>query len=355
MKFKFYFDFVAADRLMGNLNLSHTQAHSDDYIHLQQPISQLHLRVDAQAMQSFTLQLHDQIKISLPAQQNIDILILNDEQQPAPELLIDESTPLTLLTDTAAQNTLLQLHQGTPSSLKLQQQLACKNISVAQLKQAKTLEYCECAIFRAAAPIQVLIFNTGPDAQVTEQQGRDEINIEIHYAQPILAYLPDPLAQPVQEIFIPRGSAKTYTVTTGQWIQIIDLSGKQCSDFLAFDADALAKGQEVGLDAMTTRTILGHSMPTPGLHSKFFAADMHAMVEVVQDTVGRHDMFLSACNAKFYHDSGYYSHVSCSENFNQILQQYGITARDAWPAINLFYNTFIQPCGSIGLAEPWSQ
>lgn len=100
----------------------------------------------------------------------------------------------------------------------------------------------------------------------------------------------------VQEILIPRASARTYSVKAGQWIQIIDLSGKQCSDFLAFDAQALAQGQELGLDAMATRTILGHATPAPGLHSKFFASDLQALAEVVQDTVGRHDMFLSACS-----------------------------------------------------------
>jgi aminomethyltransferase len=66
-------------------------------------------------------------------------------------------------------------------------------------------------------------------------------------------------------------------------------------------------------------------------------------------------MFLSACSPKFYNDSGYFGHISCTDNFNQVLQPFGIQSRNAWPAINLFYNTFVEPCGAISMAEPWSR
>ena len=58
------------------------------------------------------------------------------------------------------------------------------------------------------------------------------------------------------------------------------------------------------------------SVPTPGLYAKFYDVDMDPLVEVVQDTVGRHDMFALACQAKYYEDMGYPGHISCTENFN---------------------------------------
>ena len=127
------------------------------------------------------------------------------------------------------------------------------------------------------------------------------------------------------------------------------------SDFLAFDKAALNKGEEVALDAVATRTVMGLSNPQPGLFSRFLGADMQSMVEVVQDTVGRHDSFLMACIPKYYEDSGYFGHISCSDNFNRALAPFKVTPRPAWPAINFFFNTAIEPCGTVSMDEPWSR
>ncbi|WP_371414946.1 DUF1989 domain-containing protein [Hydrogenovibrio sp. JE_KL2] len=167
--------------------------------------------------------------------------------------------------------------------------------------------------------------------------------------------LPQPLAEPVFEVRIPHSSARIYEVRAGQWIQIIDVQGKQSSDFIAFDKAALDQGEEVFIDATATRTGMGLSLPQPGLYSKFLDQNQQAMLEVVQDTVGRHDSFLFACTPKYYEDQGYFGHDSCTENFNKALKDYGIKPRMGWPAINFFFNTHSEPCGTIGFAEPWSQ
>ena len=79
----------------------------------------------------------------------------------------------------------------------------------------------------------------------------------------------------------------------------------------------------------------------PGLHSKYYDQDMEPLVEVVQDTCGRHDAFALACAAKYYDDIGYPGHVNCSENFNSALADKGVTPRAGWMAINFFFNTAI--------------
>ena len=50
------------------------------------------------------------------------------------------------------------------------------------------------------------------------------------------------------------------------------------------------------------------------------------LVEVVRDTVGRHDTFALACNAKYYEDMGYPGHLNCTDNFNAQIQPYAIAA-----------------------------
>ncbi|WP_267879944.1 urea carboxylase-associated family protein [Acetobacter papayae] len=92
----------------------------------------------------------------------------------------------------------------------------------------------------------------------------------------------------------------------------------------------------------------------PGLHGRFLDSRLQPLIEVVQDTVGRHDAFLLACTAKYYDDTGYPGHANCSDNFNAVLQGEGLTPRSGWPAINFFFNTQVQECGAITSAEPWS-
>ncbi|MBO0191152.1 DUF1989 domain-containing protein, partial [Vibrio parahaemolyticus] len=74
-------------------------------------------------------------------------------------------------------------------------------------------------------------------------------------------------------------------------------------------------------------TLMGTSSPKPGLHAKYFDARMVPLVEVVQDTVGRHDTFMLACSAKYYEDMGYPGHSNCTDNFNAVLVPHGIDAR----------------------------
>ena len=117
------------------------------------------------------------------------------------------------------------------------------------------------------------------------------------------------------------------------------MQGKQCSDFLAFHRGKLENGLERGLDSTVTRTLMGNAYPTPGLYAKFYDQDFEPLCEVVRDTVGRHDSFALACQAKYYEDIGYPGHINCTDNFNGALEAFPIAARKGWPALNFFYNT----------------
>ena len=110
---------------------------------------------------------------------------------------------------------------------------------------------------------------------------------------------------------------------------------------MAFDGNALQNGQESCIDTTVSRAIQGGSYPMPGLHAKYYDRNMETLVEVIQDTIGRHDTFGTACTRKMYEDAGYFGHVNCSDNFNYALEPYGIEKRLGWAAINLFFNTSI--------------
>ncbi len=208
------------------------------------------------------------------------------------------------------------------------------------------------AVIAASSPVRCLLLVPGKKMAPQEHSPATMLQLKLNVAalEP-----PAPLAAPKLDIRVAAATAGAYRVAAGDYIQIVDIAGKQCSDFLAFDAAALALGQEWGIDATATRTLMGRAMPGPGLHGRYFDARMQPLVEMVRDTVGRHDAFLLACTAKYYADMGYPGHANCTDNFNRAIAPFGVAPRAGWPALNFFYNTFVQADGSIGSDEPWSR
>ena len=154
-----------------------------------------------------------------------------------------------------------------------------------------------------------------------------------------LSIIPDPVFEPHYEKNIDRQTAISFQVKEGDYIQIISPAGRQCSDFVAFDTRKLDKKIEKGLDWQTTRTFMGNTFPGPGLFSKFYDTDHEPLVEVIRDTVGKHDTFNLACTSKYYEDAGYFGHPNCSDNLNNAMAAYGVEKQKGWQAINLFFNT----------------
>lgn len=320
-----------------------------DFLNLQPTPEQQCFRLEGQEAMQLFMQAGDRLTLhSVDGLQTSEILVLDQAGNNAPELLSDAATSV-------ASGMMLQLEGRGRSARRLKQQLHEWGITLSQLTHALIIAANDETVLEAKADIQLVVAAAGADMAMDEHQPVTEINLSLIAATTQSEYLPQPLAPVKSEFRIAKASARCYPVKAGEWIQIIDVAGKQCSDFLAFDQAALTHGRELGLDASATRTITGLSNPQPGIYSRFYDADMQPMVEVVQDTVGRHDSFLMACSPKYYDDSGYFGHISCSDNFNRELAQHGITARTAWPAINFFFNTGIEPCGTVFMDEPWSR
>jgi aminomethyltransferase len=291
------------------------------------------------------------------AVQGCDVLVLNNLGEAAPSLLLKAEPSI-------AKNTLIQLAQTSSSSVYLQSQLTEWGVPENALEQALCFTPEHFPKLEASEELVLIVIAAGVSMSVEEQKPTTELLVAHTYhglsnnhsiPAPLGIFKGEPIGKPIEDIHVPHSSARTYTVKAGQWIQIIDVQGKQCSDFLAFDKTQLEQGEELTLDGTVTRTMNGHSVPTPGLFSRFYDQNLHTMIEVVQDTVGRHDSFLMACSPKYYEDSGYFGHSSCTENFNNVLSGVGIKPRANWPAINFFFNTNADEHGVMLMDEPWSR
>jgi len=256
---------------------------------------------------------------------------------------------------------LLRRRSGTD---RLKEQLHRHNIDLAQSKACEVLQgdtpadsryqfTCEATalLIFAAPPRENSVFGSFllPSKMVvmiTRANPQEAVNQE---------YMPDPLADIAQDIRVKARTAETFEVKAGEYFEVIDVSGRQCSDLQVFDRDKLDTGKLQMLDVTSTRSVVGSAYPGPGLYSKFYDVDFEPMVEVVRDSCGRHDSFGVACTSKYYDDMGYFGHINCSDNFNAALKKYDIESRKSWMAMNLFFNTFFDDARQFGFDDPWSR
>ncbi|MEM7615527.1 MAG: urea carboxylase-associated family protein, partial [Pseudomonadota bacterium] len=173
-------------------------------------------------------------------------------------------------------------------------------------------------ILKAAGPLILWVAAAAPAEDMLNGQAAGLLEIHIQRATTTLR-LPEPLGEIREEFTIPRATAHAYRLRKGDVVQIIDVDGQQCSDFMAFRSAPLERGVERMIDGTVTRTLVGGAYPTPGLFDQFFDSDMRPLLSLVQDTVGRHDTFALACTARGYEERGFPGHVNCSDNISDAM------------------------------------
>lgn len=215
------------------------------------------------------------------------------------------------------------------------------------------------ATLTAQAEGLLIVCATGAPMEPQAQSSPTEILLYVRRARPATGKRglapPDPLATPLVDFNIRPGEAHAYEVRKGQYFQVLDVQGRECSDFQAFSLRALDKGIEREIDPTATRSMTGLVGPQPGLASKYWNADLQPLCEIVQDTVGQHDTFSLACTARYYEDMGYPGHVNCSDNITRELHRWEVRPRQGWPAVNFFFNTMLDATNALGMDEPWSR
>jgi aminomethyltransferase len=308
--------------------------------------------------------------ILLQVGQGDQFTLINDEGGQQAEIIaarLDGKIDAALIgqksnSDARGLKALLSAGAMEPSLARLRSGLALRDIDLANAGATELfgLETAAKASinFSANEACWLIVAAVGHHMQPGEQATLTPLTLVVQRASPRLVGafdLPDPLTDPLQDIRVKSATAQAYFVKAGEYIQILDVDGRQCTDFQCFDARKLDRGIERALDVTTSRTLMGHAYSMPGLHSKYYDQDMTPLIEVVQDTVGRHDAFAMACAAKYYDDIGYPGHSNCSDNFNGVLAAHGVQARPGWMAVNLFFNTAIDAHGVLISDEPWSR
>ena len=220
--------------------------------------------------------------------------------------------------------------------------MAARGLATPHLLAAARVELDDLLALRAAAACTVWALRPVDRDTHVAAASAGLVEVALKPAAAGLAVpLPPPLADIRDEFTVSRGTARAYALAAGEYVQIIDVEGQQCSDFVALRRAPLATGSEIGIDSTATRTMVRGAYPGPGLQDRFFDRDLRPMLRVVQDTCGQHDTFGMACTARGYAERGYPGHLNCSDNISAGLAPFGVARRAAWPAINFFWSTWV--------------
>lgn len=137
----------------------------------------------------------------------------------------------------------------------------------------------------------------------------------------------------------------------GQTLRVIDPEGVQVSDLIAYNAADVREAVSNGRTFDYEQTI----GLTSGNH--LWSNRSRPMLEIVEDTVGRHDFLLTPCSeATFRH---FYPnepvHRGCFGNLAEALAPYGVEPDMIPCAFNLFMNVSVAADGRLRVEPPVSR
>jgi uncharacterized protein YcgI (DUF1989 family) len=148
-------------------------------------------------------------------------------------------------------------------------------------------------------------------------------------------------------VLVPVGYGRAARVQAGTLVTVEQTTGYQIVDFIAFRDDDLTEK----LSTAHTLASLGRMWPIPG--QRLISNRRTPLLELVEDTAGRHDLTMAACDPWRYEiDFGVTGHRSCSDNFLELFGPLGIERHDLPNPVNLFQNTVYGDDGQVGFLEP---
>ncbi|WP_425542296.1 DUF1989 domain-containing protein [Sphingomonas molluscorum] len=151
---------------------------------------------------------------------------------------------------------------------------------------------------------------------------------------------------------IPERSGTAFRLAKGETLTVIDPRGEQVADLLAFNAhdldEVISSGRTLDY-AETIYLTTGH---------RLYSNRSQVMLEIIEDTVGRHDFLLTPCSYDTFHH--FYPklppHRGCFGNLAAALEPYGIAPDRIPVAFNCFMNVPIDgETGKLKVLPPISK
>ena len=146
------------------------------------------------------------------------------------------------------------------------------------------------------------------------------------------------------EEVVPEKSSWSGIVKKGQRLKIIDLEGQQAVDFLCYNNHDRSDRYSA------TNTVKVQGNVYVGLGSILYSDSGTPLLEVVEDTIGRHDTVYGCCsNPNNMLRYGVETTESCYTNFEAELAKLGMGKEAIVPNVNWFMSVPVLEDGSAGV------
>lgn len=151
---------------------------------------------------------------------------------------------------------------------------------------------------------------------------------------------------------IPPRSGIAFTIGKGQKLEVIDIQGEQVSDLICFNRhdtrEYLSSGRTLDY-AETIFLTTGHPL---------YSNRSNVMLEIKEDTVGRHDFLLTPCSADTFRIIYGHTqpHQGCFGNLSEALKEYGILPDSIPICFNVFMHVSVDgESGRLSVLPPKSR
>jgi uncharacterized protein len=138
-------------------------------------------------------------------------------------------------------------------------------------------------------------------------------------------------------------------VKKGSIIKIIDVEGQQVADFTAYHTHNFHEKLDLRTTIDTLHTV--NLKANDVLYSNLYCP----MFTILEDTVGKHGVFLPACRPEMYERLyNKKSHRNCYDNLNEALSKFNIPKPEHHYPFNIFMNTVLHQNGELQVEKPLS-
>lgn len=141
----------------------------------------------------------------------------------------------------------------------------------------------------------------------------------------------------MQQKIIPPRSGVSFILKEGEQLKVTDMEGEQVADFICYNLkdkkEYLSSGRTIDY-AETIFLTKGHP---------FYSNRSNVLIEMVEDTVGRHDFLLTPCSAETFKIMYGHTtpHCGCFGNLANALKEHGIEADSIPISFNIFMHVTI--------------
>jgi hypothetical protein len=147
----------------------------------------------------------------------------------------------------------------------------------------------------------------------------------------------------IQVVEIPARHGAAVTMTRDQILRVVDVEGQQVGDLVCFNRHDLTERYSPQNTILFNRTIY------PKVGAALVSDRGRAMMRILADTVGVHDLICGSCSEEYYRNRLDYQgpHRSCRGNLAESLAPWGVALEDIPFSFNVFMQWPVQPDGTV--------